>query len=250
MSAFKLVSASIIQGSAIRPASYVVNGSDLHAVSDGNEILKYADDTYLIIPAVNVETRSTVLSHITEWAKRNNLKLNFAKTHEIIFVDRKRKQKVPEPAEISQLHRVNVIKIFGITITIRLSVSPHVQLVIASCAHVRAHGLCDRALHTIYRSVVVAKLLYASSAWEGFANATNWNKIQSFIDKSKRNGYCSPDLPDFNNLCTSVKVDLFNKVLKIPVRLLHPLLPHTAIWFTTQSTRQDSTREKLKPCGL
>jgi len=43
--------------------------------------------------AVNVETRSTELSHITEWAKPNNLKLNLAKTHEIIFVDRKRKQK-------------------------------------------------------------------------------------------------------------------------------------------------------------
>ena len=105
MSAFKSISARIIQGSAIGPASYAVNGSDLHTVSDGNEVLKYADDTYLIIPAVNVETRSTELSHITEWAKRNNLKLNLAKTHKIIFVDRKRKQKVPEPAEISQLHR-------------------------------------------------------------------------------------------------------------------------------------------------
>jgi len=88
-----------------------------------------------------------------------------------------------------------------------------------------AHGLCDSALHDIYRSVVVAKLLYASSAWEGFANATNRNKIQSFISKSKRNGYCSPDLPDFNSLCTSLKVDLFNKVLKIPTHVLHPLLP-------------------------
>ena len=73
MSAFKSISASIIQGSAIGLASYVVNGSDLHTVSDGNDLLKYADDTYLIIPAVNVETRSTELSHITEWAKRNNL---------------------------------------------------------------------------------------------------------------------------------------------------------------------------------
>ena len=89
----------------------------------------------------------------------------------------------------------------------------------------RAHGLCDSALHTIYRSVVVAKLLYASSAWDGFASATDRNKIQSFINKSKRNGYCSPDLPGFNNLCTSMKVDLFNKVLKIPIHVLHPLLP-------------------------
>jgi len=53
------------------------------------------------------------------------------------------------------------------------------------------------------------------------------------------------------NLCTSMKVDLFNKVLKIPIHVLHPLLPptrqsYTAIWFMTQSTRQDSTRENLK----
>jgi len=122
--------------------------------------------------------------------------------------------------------KLNCLHLYG------LSVSPHVQSVIASCAQVlhalrvlRARGLCDSALHTIYRSVVVAKLLYASSAWEGFANDTDWKKIQLFINKSKRNGYCSPSLPDFNNLCTSMKVDLFNKVLKIPIRVLHPLLP-------------------------
>jgi len=100
MSAFKSISASIIHGSAIGPASYVVNGYDLHTVSDRNDLIKYADDTYLIIPVVNVEKRPTELSHITEWAKRNNLKLNLAKTHEIIFVDRKLKQKLPEPVEI------------------------------------------------------------------------------------------------------------------------------------------------------
>jgi len=126
MSAFKSISASIIQGWAIGPASYVVNGSDLHTVSDGNDLLKYADDTYLIIPAVNVKTQTTELNHITEWAKRNNLKLNLAKTHEIIFVDHKRNQKVPEPVEISQLQRVKVVNILGVTITNGLSVSPHV----------------------------------------------------------------------------------------------------------------------------
>jgi len=29
----------------------------------------------------------------------------------------------------------------------------------------RAHGMCDTALQSIYRSVVIAKLLHASSAW-------------------------------------------------------------------------------------
>jgi len=108
MSTFKSISASIIRGSAIGPAFYVVNSSDLHTVSDGNDFLKYADDTYLIITAVNVETRSTELSLITEWAKRNNLKLNLAKAPEIIFVDCKLKQKLPEPVEISQVQRVKL----------------------------------------------------------------------------------------------------------------------------------------------
>ena len=63
------------------------------------------------------------------------------------------------------------------------------------------------------------------------AEMTPLNKIQSFINKSKRNGYCSPDLPDFNNLCTSVKVDVFNKDLKITIHvgLLHPLLPPPSV---------------------
>jgi len=65
----------------------------LQAVFEGNFLLKYASDTYLIIPAVNVDSRSTELSHITNWAKHNILKLNMAKSQEIIFVDRKRKEK-------------------------------------------------------------------------------------------------------------------------------------------------------------
>ena len=101
-----------------------------------------------------------------------------------------------------------------------------------SCAQVlyalrvlHAHGLCDSALQTIHHSVVMAKLCYASRAWECFANATDLNKIQSFINKTKRDGYCSPDLPDFENLCTSMNGDLFNKVLNVPTHVLHPLLP-------------------------
>jgi len=32
----------------------------------------------------------------------------------------------------------------------------------------RAHGMSDTALQAIFRSVIVAKLLYTSSAWCGF----------------------------------------------------------------------------------
>jgi len=47
------ITASIIQGSAIGPASYVVGAADLRAVTPGNELVKFADDTYIVIPATN-----------------------------------------------------------------------------------------------------------------------------------------------------------------------------------------------------
>jgi len=56
-------------------------------VINGNEFCKCADDTYLITPAVNVNTRSNELQHISDWATSNNLSLNLSKSEEIVFVD-------------------------------------------------------------------------------------------------------------------------------------------------------------------
>ena len=52
-SAFLPINASIIQGLGVGPACYVVNCSDLHTVHPTNLVVKYADDTYLIIPVTN-----------------------------------------------------------------------------------------------------------------------------------------------------------------------------------------------------
>ena len=67
------ITASIIQGSAIGPAMFVVEAADLKAITPGNMFCKYADDTYIIIPASNSHTRTTELEHIDSWAKHNNL---------------------------------------------------------------------------------------------------------------------------------------------------------------------------------
>jgi len=58
------VLASIIQGSAIGPISYIINALDLSTVMPGNLVYKYADDAHLVIPASNVqsiEPNSTML---------------------------------------------------------------------------------------------------------------------------------------------------------------------------------------------
>jgi hypothetical protein len=86
VSEFRKIMTSIIQGSGIGPASYVVTASDLHPVTSGNIMDKYADDAYLVIPAVSVDSCAAEIAHVEEWAVHNNLRFNRTKSAEIVFV--------------------------------------------------------------------------------------------------------------------------------------------------------------------
>jgi len=88
MSTFADIFAIVIQGSGVGPSSYIVCATDLHPLTPGNKSVKYADDTYLIIPSSNSQSTITELEHIEKWSTANNLKLNHTKTVEILFVAR------------------------------------------------------------------------------------------------------------------------------------------------------------------
>ena len=61
--------------------------------------------TYIVIPARNAQSREVELDRVTEWAQRNNLKLNRAKSVEIIFEDRRRKSQAQYPPALPDIHR-------------------------------------------------------------------------------------------------------------------------------------------------
>ena len=164
------ISGSIIQSSGVGPAAYIVTASDLQAITPGNLLCKYADDSYLIVPSSNADTRSAELSNVEAWARRNNLKLNQTKSVEVILTSRKRRQQALPPAPHPGIGRVSSVKILGVTISSSLSVSQHVTNVVNSCAQttyalrtLRAHGMSDSTLKMVYRSEIVAKLLYAGT---------------------------------------------------------------------------------------
>ena len=58
-------------------------------------------------------------------------------------------------------------------------------------------------VQTIFRSVTIAKLLYASSAWSGFTEATDRQRVNGFLRRSIRCGYCLPDFPTFADQCAT-----------------------------------------------
>ena len=61
-------------------------------VTPGNRIHKYADDTYILVPASNTQSRIAELDHVEQWAQINKLKLNRAKSMEIIITGKRKHQ--------------------------------------------------------------------------------------------------------------------------------------------------------------
>ena len=67
----RAITASIVQGSGIGPA---LPSADLQTLNPGNLMVKYADDTYLVIPACNVQSRAAELENVEAWVEKNNLR--------------------------------------------------------------------------------------------------------------------------------------------------------------------------------
>lgn len=230
------ITASIIQGSAIGPASYVVNAADLHTVTDGNLILKYADDTYLLIPASNIQTRAAELQNVEQWAETNNLKLNHKKTSEIIITNRRGKGKSlhSPPSKLPGIERVTSLKILGVTINSKLSVSEHCLQVVSRCAQslhalriLRSRGMDESALQLIFKTVVLAKVTYASSAWWGYTTAADRHRLEAFLRRAVRARLYPVDGSNLQQLVTDSDDVLFNSILSNEHHVLHKLLPNT-----------------------
>jgi hypothetical protein len=217
----------------IGPIAYVLNTSDLRALHPENDLNKYADDTYLIVPSSNSHTIVQELDHVSEWAAENNLKLNSSKSVELI-IHRPRTRigncVVPPPSDC--VTRLNNIKILGVIVTDTLSFEMHISGVISKCAQtsyalriMRAHGLNGQALWDVTRSTLVSKLMYASPVWFGYLNEESKKRCQAVLNRMKRAGYLGKDFKSFAEMCVEADVGLFKAVTSNHDHVMYQLLP-------------------------
>jgi len=84
------------------------------------------------------------------------------------------------------LCRVTSIKVLGVTFTNHLSISEHISDVICSAQYLfaikvlRCHCMKEE-LKLVYKTVVLAKILYASPAWWGFTSPADRQQIEAFV---------------------------------------------------------------------
>ena len=86
---------SVVQGSVLGPSSFIINASSLKPVHPLNKMIKFANDTYLVIPSSNSNSLQLELDSLSEWAKLSNLSLNLNKSHELIIHNKYNKKTPP-----------------------------------------------------------------------------------------------------------------------------------------------------------
>src|SRR6218665_4054130 len=98
-------------------------------------MMKYADDTYVLVGSAMVHNTVKEEFDIKSWAAKNNLKTHPNKTKEIILYRRRheihRAQCSSVPL-ISGGERVDALRVLGVILTPRLSMGAHLDRVLAT----------------------------------------------------------------------------------------------------------------------
>ena len=127
------------------------------------------------------------------------------------------------------------LKVLGVTLTDRLSVTAYVDDFVGSCARsmyaisvLRSHGMEASALQQVFRAVVVSKLTYAAPAWWGFTTSVDRQRLDAVLRRAVRSDLWTlsgkPDAHTFEDLCNSADDELFIKI-RTSNHILHALLP-------------------------
>jgi len=129
---------------------------------------------------------------------------------------------------------MSVITILGVTVTVtnHLSVGGHVTGIINKCAQtlcalkvLRSQGMSTDSLAVIFKSVMLAKILYASPAWWGFANSSDKDRLKAFLRRCTRLQLYRQCDPTVNQLVEDMEDKLFTSVIYNDKHVLSHILP-------------------------
>ena len=135
------------------------------------------------------------------------------------------------PDLIQGIKMVESINVLGVIINDQLTTSAVTEL-IATCARtlyairtLKAHGLIGHALHTVFKAIVQARLLYCAPSWSGYCTAAERDCLESFLRCCKRLGYCDIDTQSVVEQFQLADETLSERVLNDDRHPLQSLLP-------------------------
>jgi len=153
----KKITRDIIQGSGLSPTLYTIMESNLHLKSSKNIIVKFVDDTTLVVPENSDVSLQEEFDHINVWATVNKMILNLIKTKETVFHRPGPKGFHMFPS-VEGIELVEQVKLLGVILQNNLSVNSHVNYVLTLCSQrifllkrLRDQGLNYHQPDTVFR---------------------------------------------------------------------------------------------------
>jgi len=68
-------------------------------------------------------------------------------------------------------------------------------------------------MHDVFRATIVPKLMYAAPAWSGACSAGDRAKLDAFVNRYRRLGYCSQNEPSLTQLMDDADERLFRRIM-------------------------------------
>ena len=224
----KPINRGIVQGSGIGPTLYIVHESDLIPLSAINILIKYADDTNLLVPENTDFSISQEFDNIKAWAFQNKMCINFSKTKEIVFY-RPNPYHSVNPLPVDDIEQLTEARVLGVILNGNFCFDSHIQFVMRICSQrlhiiklLRRQALPRKQLGIVFLAIIVSRIQYAISAWGGFVHADWKQKIDKFLWRAFQSGLCT-DLT-FDSLLFSADQVLF-KAIRGDEHCLHFILP-------------------------
>ena len=87
------------------------------------------------------------------------------------------------------------------------------------------YGLDQSNLQTVFKSLILPRLHYASAAWWGFCGQQNKERLSAFLRKAIKYGYYDCNEPDLVQMQELTKRKLFTAIVSNNRHVLHDLLP-------------------------
>ena len=159
------VTQSIIQGSGIGPCLYLIYASDLRTLSPQNVIIKYADDTTLLVAQHSLLDIAQEYNNVCFWSTQNKLSINIHKPKEIIFTALLLYRNLIISPPLPGIERVKEATLLGIDVTDTLSTAAYVDRLLMQVNQrlyllslLRSSGLQQSSLHLLFSALLAATL--------------------------------------------------------------------------------------------
>jgi len=155
----------------------------MQTLSSHNFIVKYADDTTLLVGQHSSVDITQEYENISSWSVTNKLTINIGKTKEIVF-HRPASRHLNIPPPLLGIERVTEVTLLGIDITSNLSTSVYVNRMLMQInqrlyllSQLKSQGMNVQALQTLFTGLIMSKITYALPSFAGQLTENDRNRV-------------------------------------------------------------------------